>query len=140
MSNPAISLPRPLVNQLLHYAQASPEAEVCGLVGGRAGFPETFYPVKNAAPNPESRYVLDPEQHGRALRKIQESGEDLLAVFLSHPAAPAEPAAGDIEVATHPDTLYLILSLNTKGVLELRGFRIGEKQCVGEVELLLDPD
>lgn len=138
MSTPEIHLPRPLVNQLLHYAQSSPDAEICGLVGGRDGHPVTCYPVRNASPDPACRYVLDPAEHIVSLRRMRERGEELFAIFHSHPAAPAEPSATDLELASYPDALYLIISLNTKGVLELRGFRIAGLQGVSEMELLLD--
>lgn len=131
------ALPRSLVNQLLHYAQSSPDREVCGLVGGKAGLPCSCYPVPNIAEQPERRYALDPEQHIATLRTMQERGEELFAIFHSHPTAPAEPSTTDLEQAAYPDALYLIVSLNTKGVLELRGFRIDSERQVGEVALLL---
>lgn len=137
MPSATIALPRPLVNQLLHYAQSSPDTEVCGLVGAKDGLPATCYPVQNIAEPPQTRFYLDPEQHIAALRRMEERGEALCAVFHSHPAAPAEPSATDLELAAYPDALYLIVSLNTKGVLELRGFRIDAEKRVGEVELLL---
>jgi proteasome lid subunit RPN8/RPN11 len=68
---------------------------------------------------------------------MRERGEELFAIFHSHPQAPAEPSATDLELAAYPDALYLIVSLNTKGVLELRGFRIDASRAVEEVELLL---
>lgn len=138
MFTPEIRLPRLLVNQLLHQAQASPEAEICGLVGARDGLPTTCYPVRNIAPEPERRYLLDPEQHVGALRAMRDKGEALFAIFHSHPAAPAEPSATDLELAAYPEALYLIVSLNTQGVLELRSFRIGADKRVEEVELLLE--
>ncbi len=139
MPNAPIPLPRHLVNQLLHYAQSSPDLEVCGLVGGNNSAPGFCYPVRNAADDPERRYSLDPEEHIAALRAMRDRGEELFAIFHSHPAAPAEPSATDLELAAYPDALYLIVSLNTKGVLELRGFRIDEEKRAVEVELLLEP-
>jgi proteasome lid subunit RPN8/RPN11 len=133
-----VALPRPLVNQLLHYAQSSPELEICGLIGGKDGVPGACYPVPNAADQPERRYRLDPEQHIAALRAMRERSETLFAIFHSHPQAPAEPSATDLELAAYPDALYLIVSLNTKGVLELRGFRIDADQRAEEVELSLE--
>jgi proteasome lid subunit RPN8/RPN11 len=57
---------------------------------------------------------------------MREAGEDLLAIYHSHPASPAAPSSIDIAEAGYPDAIYLIISLNTKGVLEMRGFRIRE--------------
>ena len=138
MPTPEIRLPRHLVNQLLHHAQSAPETEVCGLVGARDGLACSCYLVKNIATEPERRYLLDHEEHVATLREMEARGEALFGIFHSHPAAPAEPSATDLELAAYPDALYLIISLDTKGVLELRGFRIAAEKQVSEVELLLE--
>ncbi len=139
MTAKEIKLPRALVNQLLHHAQLSPELEVCGLIGARSGMPNSCYPVANVAASPEIRFHLDPAGQIEAMRKIRESGEELFAIFHSHPAAPAEPSPQDLAEAVYPDALYLVISLNTKGVLEMRGFNITEDKTVAEVKLLLKP-
>jgi len=132
-----IELPRALVNQILHHAQAAPELEACGLIGARDGLPHSCYPVANAAAAPQVRFQLDAQGQIEAMRQIRDHGETLFAIFHSHPAAPAEPSATDLAEAAYPDALYLVISLNTKGVLEMRGFWIGEDKSVAEVTLLL---
>jgi proteasome lid subunit RPN8/RPN11 len=132
-----LQLPRPLVNQLLRHAQSSPDLEICGLIGGKAGVPATCYPVRNAAPRPECRFALEPREQIEAMRRMRERGEELWAIFHSHPTAPAEPSALDLEQAAYPEALYLVISLDIKGVLEMRGFRLGTDGTVNEVELLL---
>jgi proteasome lid subunit RPN8/RPN11 len=139
MSSEPVSLPRHLVNQLLHCAQLSPDAEVCGLVGGKDGVPTTCYPIPNVAAPPDCRFLLDPRQQIEVMRTLRDKGETLFAIFHSHPAAPAEPSATDLEQAAYPDALYLIVSLNTQGVLELRGFRIASDRTAAEVPLTLEP-
>ena len=125
MNTEEIRLPRKLTNQLLHRAQISPEEEVCGLVGAdAAGNPVSCYPIANSAETPQNRFLLDPRQQISAMKQMRDKGESLFAIYHSHPAAPAVPSDTDIEQATYPDALHLIISLDTKGVLELRGFRI----------------
>jgi proteasome lid subunit RPN8/RPN11 len=68
---------------------------------------------------------------------MREAGEDLLAIYHSHPASPAAPSTIDIAEAGYPEAIYLIISLNTKGVLEMRGFRI-QGEAVGEVVLEIE--
>ncbi len=68
---------------------------------------------------------------------MRENGEALFAIYHSHPTSPAEPSAIDLELAAYPDALYLIISLNTKGVLEMRGFRLNDNKMVIEVGLQL---
>jgi proteasome lid subunit RPN8/RPN11 len=135
-----VELPRPLVNQLLHCAQISPAAEVCGLIGAKAGAPHTCYPVRNTADAPDVRFQLDAREQLEAMRQMRERGEDLFAIFHSHPTSPAEPSPLDLAEAAYPEALYLIISLNTKGVLEMRGFRLTPDKSFAEVELMLKSD
>jgi len=122
----AVLLPRPLVNQLLTEAQRNPEIEVCGLIGARDGRPERFYPVANVAERPGELFRMDPAGQIDAMRRMREAGETLFAIYHSHPHAPARPSARDLQEAAYPDALYLIASLDTKGVLELRGYRLAD--------------
>jgi proteasome lid subunit RPN8/RPN11 len=125
MNNQDIYLPRKLTNQLLHLAQLSPDTEICGLVGAdAAGIPISCYPVSNSAENPQIRFFLDPSQQIAAMKQIREKHQTLFAIFHSHPTSSAEPSPTDIEQASYPEVLHLIISLNTKGVLEMRGFKI----------------
>ncbi len=131
-----IQLSRKLTTQLLHLAQISPEKEICGLIGGKDGAAVNCYPVENTAADPANRFQLDAKQHIAACKQMRENGEELFAIYHSHPKAPAEPSATDIELADYPDAVYLIISLNTKGILEIRGFTIADKR-VSEVALCM---
>jgi proteasome lid subunit RPN8/RPN11 len=127
MLSSAIHLSRKITTQLLHLAQLSPELEICGLIGSKNGVPCRCYPIKNSADQPQHRFLLDAAQQISAMTQMREQGEDLFAIYHSHPTAPAQPSNLDLEMATYPDALYLIISLNTKGILEMRGFKINHK-------------
>ncbi len=130
MNSQEIALPRKLTNQLLHLAQASPDSEICGLIGADSnGKPVNCYPIDNSAEMPSSRFLLDAGQQIAAMRKMRERGESLFAIYHSHPDAPAVPSNTDIEQASYPDVLHLIISLSTKGVLEMRGFEIADRRA-----------
>lgn len=116
-------IPRPLAVKLMHTAQLSPTAEVCGLMSAKDGIPHALYPINNVADDPTQRFELDAQQHIDAQRSIREAGETLLAVYHSHPTAPAEPSDLDWDGLGVPEALLLIVSLNTKGVLQTRGWR-----------------
>lgn len=119
-----VKLSRPLVNELLHQAQRGADCEVCGLIGAREGVPQHCYSVPNIAAEPQQRFIMDPKSQIDALRQMRERGESLFAIYHSHPTAPAAPSMMDRDEAGYPEALYLIISLNTKGVLEMRGFYI----------------
>jgi len=139
MTPEEIQIPRKITNQLLHLAQISPDFEVCGLIGSKNGLPTHCYPIKNSAEHPQQRFLLDAGQQISAMAKMRELGEDLFAIYHSHPTAPALPSTHDLELAAYPEALYLIISLNTKGILEMRGFKIVQKTAV-EMPLIMNDD
>ena len=119
-------MPRVIVNQLLRHAQRSPSDEVCGLIGAKDGAAARCYAVANIAASPQRLFAMDPAQQIAAMRAMRERGEELFAIYHSHPAAPPFPSRADVQQANYPDALYLIISLQTQGVLEMRGFRLSE--------------
>ena len=135
----AVRLPRHIVNQLLHLAQKSPDEEICGLISrDRSGF-RKCYPVANAAGDRKHLFALDPHGQIAAMRSMRERGEELAAIYHSHPDAPPLPSMADVEQHEYPDVLYLIVSLGTKGVLELRGFHIRHR-AIEEVPIGLEEE
>lgn len=135
-----IELPRKLVNELLHHAQLSQEHEVCGFVGKKSSGGFTRYPVNNVADTPDTRFLMAPEEQINAIKTMRDNDEELFAIYHSHPTAPAIPSATDIEQATYPDTNYLIISLNTKGVLEMRCFKLLHDENIVEVVLRMSEE
>jgi proteasome lid subunit RPN8/RPN11 len=127
MNRERIILPRRLVQQMFHQAQASPETEVCGLISAVNGEARRCYPVPNVAGDPAHLFDMDPQGQVRALREIREQGETLFAVYHSHPHAPPEPSTRDRELTSYPEAYHLIISLNTKGVLEMRAWKPAER-------------
>lgn len=126
MKTKEIQLSRKITTQLLHLAQISPEHEVCGLIGRKNGFANTCYPIKNKAAHSKTRYQLDEKQQINAMSTMRDNDETLFAIYHSHPTTPAIPSSTDIKLAAYPDTIQLIISLNTKGVLEIRAYNFFE--------------
>ena len=124
-----VKLPRTLVNQLLAQAQQCPAEEVCGLVAARDGQPVSVYPVANRYHDPR-RFAMDEAEQVSAFRHMREAGETLFAIYHSHPHAAAVPSELDLRHSAYPQALYLIISLNTQGVLELRGFSLQQMEAV----------
>ena len=117
-----IKLPRPLVRQLLSEAQHSPSAEVCGLISARDGEPFRVYPVPNVSQTPARFFTMDPKSQIHAMRSMRDAGEELFAIYHSHPDGPATPSAEDLAQAAYPGALYLIISLQPKHAPTLRAF------------------
>lgn len=132
----AVRLPRSIVNQLLQLAQKSPEEEICGLISrDRHGF-KKCYPIVNVADDKKHFFALDPKGQIEAMRSMREHGEELAAIYHSHPDSPPLPSPADIEQHEYPGVLYLIISLGTKGQPEMRGFHIHGRET-GEVAIVV---
>ena len=131
-----MKIPRSIYDEMLEHAREEAPNECCGIIGGKDGEATTLYRATNAERSP-LRYTLDPNDLFRiTFREIPEHDEEMLAIYHSHTASPAYPSQTDINLATYPDAIYLILSL-ADGETPLRGFRIdGEK--VSEVDLSVE--
>ncbi len=126
----SIILPRQLVNRILRQAQSSPDAEICGLITAKAGRPSRCIAVPNISERPQQLFAMDPGRQIDAMRRMREQGEELFGIYHSHPHSPAQPSDRDLQEAGYPEALYIIVSLNTRGVLEMRGFRLREGKAV----------
>lgn len=130
-------LPRPMVNQILAHAQQNPDIEVCGLIGNNAADNKNYYAVDNVSKNPSCRFLMDAPQQIKAMKKMREKQQELFAIVHSHPAANAEPSLLDIKENTYKDVYYIIISLNTKGVLEMRAYT-QQTDSMQEIDLVLE--
>ncbi|MFA5938483.1 MAG: hypothetical protein WC809_03920 [Sinimarinibacterium sp.] len=112
MSEQVLVMPRRLAIEILHAAQiAQPEA-ILGVVVARAGEPAAY------------------RSDGEALR----SGEQRWAKLWSHPRSAAVPSVDELA----DGGLSLIVSLNTKGVLEMRAWRLDGSQAREQVLKIRD--
>ena len=123
-----IRIPRRLINQILDLSQQSPSNEICGLLSSQnsndSHEPVNCYPVANASTEPNHHYLMDPGQQIDAFRKMRERGEELYAIYHSHPQSPAYPSTEDLEKISYPEVLHIIISMSTAGTLQLKGFRV----------------
>ena len=124
--NTELVLPRNLVNQILTHAQQHEHTESCGMISASAGTPAHYYAVKNIARDPSTHFEMEPKQQIAAMKHMREHDEDMLAIVHSHPTSPPVPSAADMQESGYPDAYYIIVSLNTKGVLEIRGYKIAD--------------
>jgi len=132
-----LSLPRPLVNKILAHAQGNPDVEICGLIGNSDSQNKSYYPIDNISKNPSCRFLMDAPQQITAMKKMRENEQQLFAIIHSHPTTTATPSQRDIDENAYKDVFYLIISLNTKGVLEMRAY-LQKMDSMQEVELVLE--
>ena len=111
-----------------HAREAAPE-ECCGLIGGRTeGKAQTIYRARNVSSDPLTSYEAAPEDLFAAQRAMRERGEQLVAIYHSHPrSGDPQPSATDVRLAYYPSAVYLIVGLGDSEPC-LRAFRIDERE------------
>ena len=129
-------IPRRLFDEIIAQAEVESPHECCGLIGGQGERACSRYPLRNQAPNPEREYFAAPEDLFSALRRMRVEGEQLRAIYHSHPCGPAYPSETDLACAFYPQVAYLIVALKPRS--EMRAFRLLEGAAT-EIELRLIP-
>jgi proteasome lid subunit RPN8/RPN11 len=88
----------------------------------------TIYRLRNVAANPELGYEAAPEDLFAAQRQMRERGEELLAIYHSHPrAADPSPSETDVRLAYYPSATYLIVGLGGTEAA-VNAFSISERE------------
>jgi proteasome lid subunit RPN8/RPN11 len=125
-----ITLSRAQVEEIYAHAREASPAECCGLVGGTCqGRAQTIYRLRNVATNRRVAYEAAPEELFAAQRRMRERGEQLLAIYHSHPRSiEPVPSEADVRLAYYPSAVYFIVGLSARGAPKLRAFRISEEQ------------
>jgi proteasome lid subunit RPN8/RPN11 len=85
-----------VATHLARLAEAAPDQEICGLVVSGADGAAEAWPLPNRAADPRRGFALGPGELLRALRRLDEEGRRLLAVYHSHPAGGAELSGRDL--------------------------------------------
>lgn len=97
MTEPILVMARRLAIQMLHEAQIAQPQSITGVVLARNGEPNSFHHSKEVT-----------------------AAQPLWARCWSNPLAPAVPTAEELSAGG----LHLVISLNTKGVLEMRAWEL----------------
>lgn len=123
-----ISIKQVHVDEILGHASDCAPHECCGLIGGNSTTTQTIYPLRNVASEPLVTYEAAPEELFAAQRAMRTRGEQLLAIYHSHPRSKdPQPSATDVRLAYYPTAVYFIVGLGDKEPC-LRAFRISERE------------
>jgi proteasome lid subunit RPN8/RPN11 len=125
-------------DQILAHAKEADPAECCGLIGGADDWVMSIYPLHNVAVEANVSYEAAPEDLFAAQREMRDRGEELLAIYHSHPrsAYPA-PSETDVRLAYYPQAVYFIIGLAGPQPVT-RAFHISERdQRWEEVEYVI---
>jgi len=106
MTDHSITLTASLMDAMRRHTASESPLEACGLLAGKDGMVQDIFPIKNAAAS-QVRYRMEPRAQLRAFEHIDAAGQELLAIFHSHPKGPSVPSPTDIKEAAYP-VVYII--------------------------------
>ena len=123
---------RDLLDRIVDHARRDLPNECCGAVRVRDGRATDVYPLENVAASPY-RFEIGFDMYA-VLTEIEDAGDELGAIYHSHPRTEAYPSLTDQAWSEqYPDALWIIAGhVQTEPVV--RCFRVS-KQAVEEVEL-----
>jgi proteasome lid subunit RPN8/RPN11 len=124
-----IKLTKNHLEEILSHASEQAPYECCGLIGGdQDGHSISLYRARNIAPDPLVAYEAHPEDLFAAQRTMRAQGEQLIAIYHSHPrSADPQPSATDVRLAYYPHAVYFIVGLGSNEPC-LRAFHISERE------------
>jgi proteasome lid subunit RPN8/RPN11 len=97
-----------LSTRILALSHAAHPEECLGLLfGPRPGEARELWPLENVAPERTSRFEAEGSELVRAVLSAHARGQELVAIYHSHPAGPAVPSVRDVALARW-DVPYLI--------------------------------
>ena len=117
-----MKISRALLDEIVAHARAEAPNECCGMVASDDGRAVEVYPAVNAAASP-LRYEIEPADQYRIEMAIDGGGHDLGAIYHSHTRSEPYPSQTDVNLAFHPQALYVIVGL-ASGDPDVRAYRI----------------
>jgi [CysO sulfur-carrier protein]-S-L-cysteine hydrolase len=116
-------------DQIFANARAADPEECCGLIGGSEhSHASSIYTLRNVAADKIVSYEAAPEDLFAAQRQMRDRGEQLIAIYHSHPrSAEPVPSETDVRLAFYPRAIYFIIGLGGAQPV-MRAFRISERE------------
>jgi [CysO sulfur-carrier protein]-S-L-cysteine hydrolase len=101
------------LQQILDHTRQEYPYEACGLVGGRNSTAEIVVPIPNASLTPRTTFEMERQAMVDAIIQFQRNGQEVVAIYHSHPDGKAEPSTTDITQAYWPDVVWLLVSVDS---------------------------
>lgn len=127
MAAKTLTIPRQLYERMLKHCREEWPREACGIMTGKGGVVGRGFAMRNAHPQPASRYQIDPADQQVAMQEVLAGREELVAIYHSHPTTAAYPSQTDVAMAHYPEAFYVIVSL-AREPGDVQAFRIAGGQ------------
>jgi len=121
-----VRISRELLDEVVAHAREEAPNECCGMIASLDGRAVAVHRAVNAAASP-LRYEMEPQDQYRIEMAIDDAGQELGAIYHSHTRSAPFPSQTDINLAFHPDSLYMIVGVAGDAV-DVQAYRIANGQ------------
>lgn len=106
-----LTIPADIHAAMVAHCQREAPRECCGLLGGVRPLVSSFHPLRNVAPQSETRYDADPKDLIEAVTSLRRAKAEILAIYHSHPRWAPIPSQTDLRENHYGDVPRIIVSL-----------------------------
>jgi proteasome lid subunit RPN8/RPN11 len=127
---------RELIDEIVAHARAEAPNECCGMIASVGGRALVVHRATNQAASP-LRYEIGGAEQYAIQQEIDRAGQELGAIYHSHTRSAPYPSQTDINLAFHPDSLYVIVGLAGGNNADVRAYTIRDGK-VDEAKLEIE--
>lgn len=152
MHGPVLTIPQPILDDMVAHARELDPFECCGLLAGVDGRITRQYRIANTvakdrqavevfdqahvkglghlseSTRAEVAYFMNPKEMLAAFKDMRQHTLELSVIYHSHTHSSAYPSGTDIGLAYYPDAAYLIISLEDKSQPDVRAYWIKDRR------------
>ena len=134
-----LTIGRDVVDAIVAHARRDHPDEACGIVAGPIGAdrPVRHIPMDNAERSP-TFYRFDSTEQLKVWMEMDDRDEEPIVIYHSHTATEAYPSRTDVDIAGYPEAHYLLVSTREPDTVEIRSFRIVDRNVTEEPVRIVD--
>lgn len=118
-----IAIVQRVLDEVQAHADAEAPRECCGMLVGDGTSIADHVRATNLAEG-TTRFLIDPQDHIRALREARARDLDVVGFYHSHPRSRAYPSPTDVAECGYAGVLHLIVGKDETGAPDARLFTI----------------
>jgi proteasome lid subunit RPN8/RPN11 len=118
-----VKVPAAVYDSILAHARKGKPEEICGVVRGRGLVAFEAVAGRNIAAERIENYEVDPQTLLLQFA-FEDTGDEMMGIYHSHPVSVAYPSATDAWNAYYPECIYFICSLEYDDAPVIRAFRM----------------
>ena len=122
-----MQISRELYDRMVAHAVADAPDECCGIISSRDDVAVELFQMENTA-HTWMRYEMDNMELYRVVTGIEDAGLDVGIIYHSHTRSEPYPSQTDINLASWPDSLYIIIGLASGPEAKVRAYTIRDGQ------------